>query len=99
MPPSVSSAPGACVATLNSSETRLRLFCTHAVIGVTGVHLHQGAADTAGPTVLELESLLSPVVATWTLPAGALEELRAGRVYVDVHSTAFPDGELRGQIE
>lgn len=81
--------------------------------GVTAVHIHQGAPGAQGPEVVTLFSSTAPIstigaFATGTmldanLPQGvtlaALKSLFAsGNGYVDIHTAANPDGELRGQI-
>ena len=81
--------------------------------GVTAVHIHSGAAGVAGTQIITLFSTTSPIspVGSFTpgsmlaanLPAGVTLEalktlLASGNAYVDVHTTANPAGELRGQI-
>ena len=65
---------------------------------VTGAHLHAGVTGESGPAV-------SPIAggpALWTgstiLGAADVDALYRGNLYLDVHTTGFPLGEVRGQI-
>ena len=70
-------------------------------INATAVHLHQGYAAGTGDILIELERNSQ---GAWTFPAdtrldaSTLAALAEGGTYFDVHSNAFPDGEIRGQV-
>lgn len=71
--------------------------------GVAGsaAHLHLGAPGTTGPIVFTLaESAAGSGIWTLagTLTSQQLASLEAGQYYIDIHSAAFPDGEIRGQL-
>lgn len=73
--------------------------------GLTGtageVHLHAPASRGATAPVLATLTITSSGQASGTLTLTAEQRLQVegGRAYVDVHSTGFPDGELRGQVD
>lgn len=68
-----------------------------------GAHLHNGAAGTNGPVVFGFNNPdgtweLSGS-ATWTgLTQSDVDALYAGEIYANFHTSAFPSGEVRGQI-
>lgn len=80
---------------------------------VTASHIHSGAAGVNGPVRVDL--FLGPVTDTvdgqlveGRFTAGdvrgvtfdvLLEQMRAGAAYVNVHTTRYPGGEVRGQTE
>lgn len=67
----------------------------------TGAHIHgpQTPGGNAGVLIdLAPNGLKSPVKDSIILNDGQLEYLLTGRMYVNVHSTKYPVGELRGQI-
>lgn len=77
------------------------------VSGLTGpvqmAHVHQGAAGTNGPVILPATSISTIGDQTFidfqgTLTADQQAALAAGELYVNVHTDAFPDGEVRGQL-
>jgi hypothetical protein len=70
--------------------------------GVEGTmaHIHQGAKGSNGPVIVPLTKSGD----TYTVPAGRkldaaqMSALKAGNLYVNVHSNANKGGEIRGQL-
>jgi hypothetical protein len=66
----------------------------------TAAHIHGPAAmgENAGP-VIPFKKLKSPIKGSATLTDAQAADLEAGKYYVNVHTAAHKDGEIRGQIE
>jgi hypothetical protein len=81
---------------------------THAISGgitfngitPTAAHIHQGAPGQNGAIVvgLTLGTDSATVPANTILTQAQYDALLAGQLYFNIHSTANPDGEIRGQI-
>lgn len=72
-------------------------------ITATLAHIHHGIAGTNGPVIVDfVRSGTDPnrwdAEAGGTLTADQVSALLAGQLYVNVHTAAFPNGEIRGQI-
>lgn len=73
-----------------------------AVSGMTPTvaHIHDGAAGKNGPVIVKLDRTDSG----FAVPPGTkfneaqLASFKAGSTYINVHSEAFPPGEIRGQL-
>lgn len=71
--------------------------------GVAGVaaHIHLGAAGKNGPVVIPLTKGAD---GEWSVPPGAkltdeqMKSFKSGGLYVNVHSEANKDGEIRAQL-
>lgn len=72
-------------------------------------HIHTGAVGSNGGVILPLTAGPSPMVGTLTATnfaasgpvanfADAVTAIRAGTTYFNIHTTAHPGGEIRGQI-
>ena len=72
--------------------------------GITSAHIHRGAAGVNGPVLYNLTSTpgsftpATPITGTLQLTEADVADLLAGNLYVDIHTTAFPNGQVRGQI-
>jgi hypothetical protein len=70
-------------------------------IAATAAHIHEAPAGKNGPVIV-------PMVKSgdnaWVFPPGAklteaqMASLKAGNLYINVHSAANPGGEMRGQL-
>lgn len=63
----------------------------------TAAHFHGPAAEgeNAGPAV-DISGKIESGSATFT--DAQLADLQAGKMYINIHSAKFPDGEIRGQV-
>jgi hypothetical protein len=91
-----SDAVGHCLAYLEDNV--FEVICAHTVEDVTAAHIHQAPAGEDGGIIHPFESPESPFRGVFEFSAEDLENLFAGNLYVNVHSTAYPGGEVRGQI-
>lgn len=66
----------------------------------TAAHFHGPAVagQNAGVAVPVTSGLASPMVGTVTLTPAQAAELTAGKWYFNVHTVAYPSGEIRGQV-
>jgi hypothetical protein len=72
---------------------------------VTGLHIHAlTAAGTDGPVVFDLvpgqapKGTASPLAGEFPVDHVQQDLLREGRMYADIHTRVYPDGEIRGAI-
>lgn len=67
---------------------------------VTGAHFHGPAmaGNNAGVVLGFSGNLFSPIKESATLTAAQAADLMAGKWYVNLHTEAHPQGEIRGQI-
>jgi hypothetical protein len=66
----------------------------------TAAHFHGPAAVGANaPPVVPIDgALTSPIAGEATLTDAQAADLAAGMWYFNVHTTKYPDGEIRGQV-
>ena len=100
-PPTGSAATGSATFTFNPTTYELSGTVTFTGMVATASHIHTGAVGVAGPVTIPLDGAnpTSPI----SLPATVLtsqeqNDLLSGLFYVNVHSVAFPAGEIRGQL-
>ena len=67
----------------------------------TAAHVHLGATGTNGPVIVPLTSTtpgVFSVPANTAFTADQFKAYKQGNLYFNAHSSAFPGGEIRGQI-
>lgn len=102
VPPNDSKGTGNLDAAYDTASKKMTYTITYA--GLTGpataAHFHGPAAAGANapPVVPVTGSVASPIKGDATLTEAQVADLQAGRWYVNVHTAANKDGELRGQV-
>lgn len=94
-----SDAAGFGIATLSNDLTELSFEITHSVTGSVDAHIHLAPACTNGGVLFPFASHSSPIVESFALSTTNLSHLLMGHLYANIHSNAFPAGEIRGQVE
>jgi len=97
--PSVTTqAFGTMALVVNAAGNKLKFVLRHAVDGATVAHIHNAAAGESGPIAIPLPNARTTSAGVVNITKDQAAELRAGRLYVNVHSSKNPVGEIRGQI-
>lgn len=101
VPPVETSASGTAKFMLKADRALSGSVKTKGVDG-TGAHIHEGAPGVNGGVLITLKKKNDH---EWTVPVGAkltadqVTALKAGTLYVNVHSDAHQGGEIRGQLK
>ena len=98
-PPVATPRRGGCMGRFDSGASELTLVCVHDVVDATMIHVHRGAPGVNGDVLFDLGEPTSPVLATWSgMTPAEVADLFAGNLYVNIHTSGRPNGEIRGQI-
>jgi hypothetical protein len=96
VPPTGSPAVGSCTADLADNASFVFVQCSHNVVSPTSNHLHDAPPGVEGPVIFTFP-LSNPFSANVPLTPRLVADFAAGFLYVNIHSAAFEEGEIRGQ--
>lgn len=98
-PPSGSAATGTAELWLSEPENVLTYEVdTVGLVAPAAAHLHAGAVGVAGPILVGLNGSSPRFCGVASLTASDVTTLKSGGTYLNFHTTAFPGGEIRGQV-
>jgi hypothetical protein len=97
-PATTTTAVGSALFTLSADRTQLSYHVIHNVVGGTASHIHLGGGGESGPVVYPLTPFGTDMSGIINITPADAVNLAQGMFYVNVHSTKYPNGEIRGQI-
>jgi len=105
--PNASPGTGLLTGTYDDVTNTLALNLTFSGLtaNTTAAHLHAAAAGVNGPVIINFSPGFPTGVTSglfsnsYVLTADQETNLLAGLVYVNIHTSGFPGGEIRGQLE
>jgi hypothetical protein len=102
-PPVTTKGKGAAALTFDTTSKKLSWTVNYSGLSgpATAGHIHGPAAigENAGVVIPFKGKLKSPVKGSETLTDAQATDLLAGKYYVNIHTAANKDGEIRGQID
>ena len=99
VPANASTATGDATLTFNTSTKVFTITVNHTIASPTNGHIHKGAVGVSGGVIFPFASFTSPITYTSAaLDATQEADVNAGLYYVNIHTAAFPNGEIRGQL-
>lgn len=87
--------------TLNQGQGEICFhITTQNISAITGAHIHRGAAGTNGPVVVNFNPVVNGLSGCVSADAGLIKTIRQNPegYYVNVHTTEFAGGAIRGQL-
>jgi len=81
-----------------TARQQLTYTVTYQGITPTVAHIHTGAPGTSGSVAIPFANLTSPIMGTVTLTPEQADNLLNNRMYVNMHSSTYGNGEIRGDI-
>lgn len=103
VPPNASTATGNGLLSLDPTTKKFSARVTLTGLAATAAHIHTATLGINGAILFGLTQT-APASGVWVSAPDAvltdvqLATLKAGGLYFNAHSVAFPDGEIRGQI-
>src|SRR5262249_23711734 len=108
-PPNVSPGSGVGTVTLNDAMTQITvtLDWQDLLAGATAAQIHQAPPGRAGPIVFPLamgtgagtiDGSIDPTSQTFAITPAQVADLKVGLDYIDIQTSVFPAGEIRGQL-
>jgi hypothetical protein len=106
-PPTTTPGYGNSTVTFDSTRSNITVTITVANLGsgINNFHIHEGAAGVAGPVIINLIGLggvfsNGTMTVTVPIPSDVAGRMLANpaNFYVNVHTTQFPGGAIRGQL-
>ena len=98
MPANSSTASGIFTGSYDPNSKVLTYSVTYRGVTPTMAHIHTGAPGTNGPIIFTPGGLTSPITGTAFLSADEINDLLNNRLYFNIHSAMYPNGEIRGNI-
>ena len=99
VPSNTSTATGTTTLTFNGDTKTFTAVTNYTGLTPAGGHIHKAAAGTNGPVIYPFSSLTSPITFTSAALTSAQETaLFKDSLYVNLHTTLYPSGEIRGQL-
>jgi hypothetical protein len=99
VPTNTSTATGSATLVYNSTTKVFTVNVTHTVTSPSNGHIHKGAVGVNGSPVFPFSTFTSPINYTsGVLDATQEADLYQNLYYVNIHSTTFTGGEIRGQL-
>ncbi len=102
VPANSSTAVGAAVLVLDEANKKITLVGSFSGVAATIAHIHGPAAKGVNAGVLiplSVDAAKGTLSKESVVTDAQIADLKAGKWYVNIHSQAFPGGEIRGQLE
>lgn len=99
VPTNPSTATGTFSGTYTTSSGQLTYTVTYQGMTPSIAHIHSGAPGTSGKVEIPFANLTSPITGTVVLTPEQADNLLNGRMYVNMHSSTYGGGEIRGDIK
>ncbi len=101
VPTNPSLAKGWATATIDTALDQLTYYISYqGIVNESAAHIHGNALHGTGTGVKHTlpNSTFNPKIGTWSYAAADEAAILEGRTYVNIHTTANPGGEIRGQL-
>lgn len=99
VPANSSAATGTFEGMYTPGTKQLTYTVTYQGMTPTVAHIHLGAPGASGQVAIPFAQLTSPITGTVTLTAEQADKLLNNGMYVNMHSAALANGEIRGDIK